>query len=356
MQGTGDMLNFLKKITSGFFLKKKRNRGGRGGIAGRESQPVFTSRSAAQGHKQVGLFSRMRSWLMRSARRQELKRAPVAAKSRIRFLLVPVCILAFTGSLVFAVQGPLVNVLAELQFFKIREISISGCRMTTPAQIRELAGIRYQASLMTLNPSHLKAILRAHPWIAEVEVKRAWPDVLVVSVKEHVAEALILHEVAGGQKLFYLNKVGVAFAPVEPGQDMDFPVITGLDVKGGNGQGRPDVAGAWDGGRGATALQEILREPLDLLKLVKQNNPNLPIQNLSEIHVDRDAGMTLYLADHPFPVYFGKGQIRTKYSRLKRVLEVLYKETDQGMTIADVAYIRMDYLENKVLVAHSGSG
>ena len=66
--------------------------------------------------------------------------------------------------------------------------------------------------------------------------------------------------------------------------------------------------------------------------------------------------MTLYLVDYPFPIYFGKGEVRTKYSRLKRVLEVLYKETEQGMTIADVAYIRMDYLENKVLVAHSGSG
>ena len=350
------MVNFLKKITSVFFLKKKRNRSARAGIAGRESQPVFTSRSAAQGHKRVGSFNRMRSWLKRSARRKELKRAPVAAKNRLRFLLVPVCLLAFTGSFVFVVQGPLVNVLSDLKFFKIREISISGCRITTPALIRELAGIRYQASLMMLNPSHIKAILRAHPWIAEVEVKRDWPDVLVVSVKEHVAEALILQEVAGSQKFFYLNKVGVAFAPVEPGQDMDFPVITGLEAKAGNGQGRPDAAGVRDGGNGATALQEMLREPLDFLQLVKQNNPNLPIQNLSEIHVDRDAGMTLYLADHPFPVYFGKGQIRTKYSRLKRVLEVLYKDTGQGMTIADVAYIRMDYLENKVLVAHSGSG
>jgi hypothetical protein len=350
------MVNFLKKMTSVFFLKKKRNRSGRGSIAGRESQPVFTSRSATQGHNRAGLFSRIRSWLKRSAKRKELKRTPVAAKNRIRFLLVPVCLLAFVISLVFALQGPLVNVLSDLNFFKIREISITGCRITTPALIRELAGIRYQTSLVMLNPSHVRAILRAHPWIAEVEVKRDWPDALVVSVKEHLAEALILQEVAGSQRFFYLNKAGVAFAQVEPGQDIDFPVITGLEAKAGNGQGRSDGAGVEDGGNGAGTLQEMLREPLDFLNLVKQNNPNLPIQNLSEIHVDRDAGMTLYLADHPFPVYFGKGQIRTKYSRLKRVLEVLYKDSGQGMTIADVAYIRMDYLENKVLVAHSGSG
>lgn len=364
------MLNALKKISSFFLLKKKKKRSERGSVAGRGSQPVFTSRSAAQREKRVGLLSRIGSWFQSSARRslfrerhqgalgrgQEWTRAPLPPKNRTRALLVPAGLLAFAASLVFAVQGPLVNVVSGLNLFKIREITITGCRITTPSLIRELAGIRYQSSLVTLNPAHIEAIIRAHPRISAAEVKRDWPDVLVISIKEHVAEALILQEVSGSQKFFYLDKDGVVFAPVEPGQDMDFPVITGLEVKGGDGPGRPETVGVRDDGSNAVAMQEMLREPLAFLKLIRQNNPNLPIQNLSEIHVDRDAGMTLYLADHPFPVYFGKGEVRTKYSRLKRVLEILYKDTAQGMTIADVAYIRMDYLENKVLVAHSGSG
>ncbi|MDD3813040.1 MAG: FtsQ-type POTRA domain-containing protein [Desulfocapsaceae bacterium] len=229
-----------------------------------------------------------------------------------------------------------------MNIFKIQDISINGCRKTSPSMIRELTGIRYQASLVRLNPEHIAAILRSHPWIAAAEVTRDWPDVVVVSIKEYIPEALITQDGPGGRQFFYLDKSGVVFAPVEPGQDMDLPVITGLEAK--------------DGGGGNGSRSERISEALALLKLVRQNNPNLPLQNLSEIHVGRDAGMTIYLADYPFPIYFGVGAIRTKYSRLKRVLEVLYKETEQGMTIADVAYIRMDYLENKVLVAHSGSG
>ncbi len=322
-----------------FRPRKKRNRNIRAGGAGRGSQPVFTSRSATQGQRHGGVVSRIRYWFQRSARRKELKRVPVVTKNRFRWILLPASLLAFIVTLAFVAYGPLVNAVSDMKFFKIREITITGCRMTTPALIRELTGIRYQASLMTLNPTHVEAILKAHPWIASAEVKRDWPDVLVVSIKEYAAEALIAQETGGSRQFFYLDKDGVAFAPVEPGQDMDFPVVTGLDAQGDAGV-RP----------------AMISEALIFLKLVRQNNPNLPLQNLSEIHLDREAGMTIYLVDYPFPIYFGSGQVRTKYSRLKRVLDVLYRETEQGKTIADVAYIRMDYQENKVLVAHSGSG
>jgi len=296
--------------------------------------------------------------------------------------VTPLCLLGCIVLVALVAYRPLVNAVSELPFFKIREITITGCRKTTPTLIRELAGVRYQSSLLTLRPTHIEAILKAHPWVSEAVVKRNWPGVLVISIKEYVAEALIAPEASGRKQFYYLDKNGVAFAPVEPGQDLDFPIITGLEAKKDDGQGRPNAAGARDGGSGdgqgrpdaagartgvsnssrlsgeigSGERKAMIRESLALLKLVKQNNPNFPVQNLSEIHLDQDTGMTLYLVDYPFPIYFGKGEVRTKYSRLKRVLEVLYKETEQGMTIADVVYIRMDYLENKVLVAHSGSG
>ncbi len=365
------MLNFFTKLSSVFLVRKKKNRSVRNNDAGRANQPVFTSRFAQQKQRRAGLFSRIQSWRQRSARHKKMALVPGRAGSKTKALFMPLCLLALVVSLVMVAYGPLMTMVSGLNLFKIREVTITGCRITTPALIRELAGIRYQSSMMMLKPGHIKAILKAHPWIAEVEIKRQWPDALVISVKEHVVEALILQEVAGSKKFFYLDDSGVVFAPVEPGEDMDFPVITGLEVnaiggtrhpvqatdtKNNANQGLAAAAGAIQGVSRAVALQEMLREPLAFLKLVRQNNPNLPIQNLSEIHVDQEAGMTLYLVDYPFPIYFGKGEIRTKYSRLKRVLEALYKDTGQGMTIADVAYIRMDYLENKVLVAHSGSG
>jgi cell division protein FtsQ len=339
MMGMQGVINALKNIGSLFRLQKKKRKNPGGAMTG-GAAPAFTSKSASQEPKRLSLPARIKAWFQRSARRKELNRSPVlAAPSKVKPLLLVLLMVAGLLSLAYLAHGPIVRAVADIKFFKIREISISGCRVTTPSLLRELTGVRYQASLLALSPDHIAAILRMHPWIAEAEVKRDWPDVLVIAIREYAPEALIVREGSGGPQFFYLDKSGVVFAPVEPGGELDFPVITGLT-------GKED----------AETLRKASAEALALLKLVRQNNPNLPLQNLSEMHLDQDAGMTIYLADYPFPIYFGKGEIRTKYSRLKRVLEVLYKEAGQGMTIADVVYIRMDYLENKVLVAHSGSG
>jgi cell division protein FtsQ len=303
-----------------------------GSASGHGTGPVFVSRSASQVPKQVGIVSRIRAGLFRSSRRRESKREPMAAKSRVRMALILTVLLAGVVVLAFVSYAPLLDRVSRMHLFRIQEITITGCRMTSPAQIRELAGVRYQDSMLALNTGHIAAILKAHPWVAQAEVKRGWPDTLVIGVKEYVAEALIVKEVSNNRQLFYLDKSGVAFAHVEPGHDMDLPVITGLEGKDGENQG---------------GLSGLIDEPLALLKLVRQNNPNLPFQNLSEIHIDKDTGMTIYLVDYPFPIYFGKGEIRTKFSLLKRTLEALYKGTEQGLAIADIAYIRMDYLENK---------
>jgi cell division protein FtsQ len=338
MTGLQGVVNALKNIGSLFRLQKKK-RPPSGGAMGRGAAPAFTSRSVSQEPKRLSVAARIKSWFQRSARRKELNRSPVVPVGSKSRHLLPVLAVAAVLSLAYLAHGPVVRAVADIKFFKIREITISGCRVTTPSLLRELTGVRYQSSLLALSPNHIAAILRMHPWIAEAEVKRDWPDVLVIAIREYAPEALIVREGSGGPQFYYLDKSGVVFAPVQPGGELDFPVVTGL-----TGKEDPET------------LRKATTEVLALLKLVRQNNPNLPLQNLSEMHLDQDLGMTIYLADYPFPIYFGKGEIRTKYSRLKRVLEVLYKEAGQGMTIADVAYIRMDYLENKVLVAHSGSG
>jgi len=197
------VLNFIKKIGLLFSLHKKKKRGVRAGsVAGRDEQPVFTSKSAAQVQKCNGLVSRIWAWFQRAARRKELKRSPAVAKSRVSNIVILLCFLAGVALIAFVAYGPLVNAVSDMPFFKIREITITGCRQTTPMLIRELAGVRYQTSLMALRPIHIEAILRAHPWIAEAVVKRDWPGVLVISIQEYVAEALIAQEISGAKQFF----------------------------------------------------------------------------------------------------------------------------------------------------------
>jgi cell division protein FtsQ len=136
-----------------------------------------------------------------------------------------------------------------------------------------------------------------------------------------------------------MDREGRAFIEVGVGMDTDFPVVTGLERIKEEGR-----------------KKEILEDVLGFLRQTQKNDPNLPTQAVSEIHVSLDGELVVFLVDYPFPIFFGRGKVETKYNRLVKVLEVLYKKQESEMQISRVEYIRMDYLEDKVLVAQSGSG
>ena len=139
-----------------------------------------------------------------------------------------------------------------------------------------------------------------------------------------------------GEGLFYVDRHGVAFAQVLPPEEMDYPVISGLDRE------------SWPKEVKGTSLADAL----DFLKYAGRGSTILPLQNVSEIHLQGEEELTLFLVDRPFAIHLGRGNIRTKYYRLAKVLYRLYKRKEFDNT----AYIRMDYTPNKVLVGFSGAG
>jgi cell division protein FtsQ len=258
---------------------------------------------------------------------------------RLAFLTICLVVVGLTA-LVYVGRGWVTGFVSGVEYFEVQDnVVIEGCRVTTPAEIRELGEIRYHTNLFTINLGKLEAILVRHPWVGEVKVHRTWPNRLQIRVVEHVPEALILQGDPGKEQLYYMDTKGVAFVAVKPGQDLDFPVITGIG----------DI-------QGADKKKEIISDVIHFLKLVKTNNPNLPAQSISEVHLDKTEGMVVYLVEHPFPIFFGTGGVGKKYKQLHDVLGVLYKQRKEGIQISQVEYIRMEYLTNKVLVAQSGSG
>jgi hypothetical protein len=95
-------------------------------------------------------------------------------------------------------------------------------------------------------------------------------------------------------------------------------------------------------------LQALNRSDVfELLKLANRNNPILPEQSISEIHIAKKGELILYLLDRPFPIYLGKeGKISTRYYRLVKVLKDLYKTKE----FSEVSYIRLDYQKDTILV------
>ena len=87
-----------------------------------------------------------------------------------------------------------------------------------------------------------------------------------------------------------------------------------------------------------------------LLKKAAKNNPNLPAQSISEISVNPKGELIMYLVDYPFPIFFGKGRPTEKFNNLLRVLETLYRNHNGSVEMSQVAFIRLEYENDQVLV------
>lgn len=229
------------------------------------------------------------------------------------------------------------RLLSGSDIFILTDIQVIGAKARTGQQIMEMAGLYQGMNRFDLDIAEAERRISADPWIQEAHIQTRWPSGLRIAIQEHQPFALASLEEEGEKKLYYLNRSGNLFAEVERGQNLDFPVINGV---------RPQID-LLDRHFVAGSLAE---KALQLLALTDRGSVVLPIQVVSEIYIDAENGLTLYLMDQPFPVYLGKcqekGELRTKHHRLTIILERLSAKKQ----IEAVKEIRMDYTQNKVLV------
>jgi cell division protein FtsQ len=217
--------------------------------------------------------------------------------------------------------------------FHLTDIRVTGTNVTSQRQILDLAGLSQGGSLLRFDARTAAARIETHPWVEHAVITTQWPSAVEIAVSEFQPLALVNLEEAKEKRLRYLTKSGHVFAEVGQGQELDFPVITGV-LADKDVEGNRLVKGS------------LAEGACHLLGLAAKGNAILPIQAVSEIHVDRNLGLILYLVDRPFPVYFGTDRLQTKYLRLIKVLEQLYAKKQ----VDAVKEIRMDYLDDKVLV------
>ena len=249
-----------------------------------------------------------------------------------RFSRSTLLMLAFCGCLLAALWLGY-QALMHAGLFRLTDIRILGAHVATERQILDLSGLQQGTSLLRFRPKEVVKAIAAHPWVEHAEAKLLWPSGISITVYEQQPLALVNLEADKGSRLRYLNREGAIFADIGQDQDIDFPVITGLLPK------RDYEAGHLvKGSLGDTAHAFLL--------LAAKGNAILPVQAVSEVHLDEQQGLVIYLVDRPFPIRFGRDRMQTKYFRLVRVLEQLYAKK----LIDAVKEINMDYADDKVLV------
>ena len=227
-----------------------------------------------------------------------------------------------------------------LSFFRVNKIEVSGCTAVPRDKVVEASGIVLrQSSMLAVDLEESRKRIAAIPWVARAEVRRHWPGKIAIAIEENAPVALVHIPGGSGPSLRYLDANGTVFSEATAKGDIDFPVITGWAELG-------------DEEVKARAMTEILA----FLRKVRGNDPHLPAHSVSELHITGSGEMVLYLVEYPFPIFFGNGNSKGKYSRLIQVLRALYKKPDGKELLAQIAYIKMDYLSDKVLVVESAAG
>lgn len=223
--------------------------------------------------------------------------------------------------------------LGQSAFFQLTSIRIDGGVRTTKKEVLALSGLDVHSNLLALSTGNLRQRIEAHDWIESAVVRREWPNRLQITIRERRPLALL--SLPDG--LYYTDRQGLPFAPANPPEELDFPVLTGLGP-----------VAEWP-----EEQYRAVRRSLSLLNLAGRGGVILPAQAISEINLGPDGAMTLYLVSRPFPVYLGREPaVAQNYNRLVRVLGWLHRER----VFPETAAIRLDYQSDRVLVERVQGG
>ena len=101
------------------------------------------------------------------------------------------------------------DLIARVGGFGVEEVTISGAKRLEADEIRTIAGIGPRASVLFLDVAAARARLIASPWIAEAQVRKFYPDRVVIDIVER--DAFALWQIGG--ELHVIAEDGTIIAP-----------------------------------------------------------------------------------------------------------------------------------------------
>ncbi len=195
------------------------------------------------------------------------------------------------------------RLLATADLLRIREVRFAGAQRASAAELAALATVKPGDHLLAADLEALERAVARHPWVRSAEAHRRLPPAVEVRVEERAPRALV--DLGG---LYLVDREAQVFKRAAPGDGLDLPVVTGFtrdDYLQRRGDLDPLLAGA------LALLDGYAREGLSAFGAV------------SEVHVDADEGITLYLGEEATQVRLGVGDLPLKLKRLHRVLGTL---------------------------------
>lgn len=191
-------------------------------------------------------------------------------------------------------------------------IEMDGNRRLSRSEVLEWAQLHDGMSVWDAAPSVVRARLQSHPWIERVHVQRDLPNRLMLRVQERRPVAI-----ARLDQLYYVDRSARFLGPLQSDDSRDLTVITGLEPAAT----RPFATVG-------------VHRALQLLRLCERISC---FEGLSEIHIDRHRGATLFPLHMPVAIVVGWGGWREKLARSGRAIAAWRGQATRLATV-DVSF------------------
>ena len=215
-------------------------------------------------------------------------------KKKIGFFFL---FLIFIGAISFGFSSWL-PWLKKSSFFSFKESVIVATEHISEEELKALVRIPARKNIFDIDLGALENAMKKHPWIHTARVFRMLPNKIKFMVEEKKPVALLSKD-----SLYFLDQNGKKIAPVRPGENTDFLIVSGLSSV------------QVENGTLIVQAYEIAQE--------YQKNEFLKDLTLSEVHWDETLGFFLFTKHPSFEIRVGKEEYSKKFSRLERVLKDL---------------------------------
>lgn len=260
---------------------------------------------------------------MTSKRRRQTRRRQGQASVPWRLPALPISKQAAGGALsavvlfaaLVAVAPRAWSLVKSHSYFALTAVEVEGNLRTADDEIRELAGLQAGQSLWDVSARQVTFRLAAHPWIQRATVRIEAAGKVVIEVRERKPIAIVRFD-----ELHYVDRRGHVLGQLGVEDSRNLPIITGFE----HGEQRAFAPVA-------------LPRTAQLLRWCERRGT---IDGLSEVHVDREAGVTMYPTDVNVAVELGWGRWREKLSRSARVFDAWRGRLDQ-LAAVDVSFPEM---------------
>ena len=206
-----------------------------------------------------------------------------------------------TGSGLLLASGALLTaqMLLESGYFGVQQIRVEHQVRVSEGDILDASDIKLGDSLFDLELYMIGRKIEEHPWIARADVERSFPNQVVIRVAEREVRAII-----DLGYLYYVDKTGVVFKMLDADDQLDYPVITGIDRQ--YLLENPDQT------------QDSLNLALQLMDELS-NRTLFNLDDVSEIHYDQQEGLILHTRIGGVPVRVGSLGFHAKLNRLEKI-------------------------------------